>query len=191
MSSIQAQAQMPASHCYMGNKPQILEYTPLTPNSPPSPCQQCRGMGNGCCSQFIICCPWCSFLLEGLTLQTFPCCAGVCLPQKTFLHQLLHSNVSHSHRLQFFINCSSVSWSSLGTDYSTMGLLWHHKSWQQTCSSMSSSFHKFTGSTRSLLQHRPSMVSQPPSAIHLPQHWLLHGLQVDTCSTKGYIQVDD
>ncbi|KAK4818263.1 hypothetical protein QYF61_009968 [Mycteria americana] len=36
---------------------------------------------------------------------------------------------------------------------------------------------------RSLLQHRLPTGSQPPSGIHLLQHGVLHGLQVDICST--------
>jgi len=85
------------------------------------------------------------------------------------LHKLLHWSASHG--LQFFTNCSSV------------GPLRGQKPCQQTCSSVGSCPHMSTGPARSLLQHRLPTGSQPPSGIHLLQHGILPGLQVEICST--------
>uniref|UniRef100_A0A663FDX8 Endosomal transmembrane epsin interactor 1 n=1 Tax=Aquila chrysaetos chrysaetos TaxID=223781 RepID=A0A663FDX8_AQUCH len=52
-----------------------------------------------------------------------------------------------------------------------------------TFSSVGSSLHRSTGPARSLLQCRLPTGSQPPSGIHLLQHGVFHGLQVDICST--------
>jgi len=45
------------------------------------------------------------------------------------------------------------------------------------------SLQGFTGPGRNLLQCGLPTRSQPPSGIHLPQCGVLHGLQVDSCST--------
>jgi len=57
------------------------------------------------------------------------------------------------------------------------------KSCQQTCSGVGSSLHGSTGHGRNLLQHRLPMVSQPLLGIPLLWRGVLHGLQVDICST--------
>jgi len=57
-----------------------------------------------------------------------------------------------------------------GTDCSSLGPPWGHKSCQQTCSSLGFSLHGFAGPGRSLLQHGLPTASQPPSGIHLLQH---------------------
>jgi len=77
----------------------------------------------------------------------------------------------------------SMGCSPSGTGCSSVGPPWGHKSCQQTCFSVGCSLCGSTGPGRSLLQHRFSVVSQPPSGIHLLQCWVLHGLQVDLCST--------
>jgi len=50
-----------------------------------------------------------------------------------------------------------------GTDCSSVGSPWGHKSCQQTCSSVDSSIHRSTGPARTLVQHELSMGSQSPS----------------------------
>ncbi|KAK4825359.1 hypothetical protein QYF61_026878 [Mycteria americana] len=77
-----------------------------------------------------------------------------------------------------FMGCSPS-----GTDCSSVGPPWGHKSCQQTCSSMGSSLHGSRGPARSLLQCGLPTGSQPPSGIHLLWRGVLHGLQVDICST--------
>ena len=58
-----------------------------------------------------------------------------------------------------------------------------HKSCQKTCSSVDSSLHRSTGPARNLLQRGLPTGSQPPLGIHLLWRGVLHGLQVDICST--------
>ncbi|KAK4820738.1 hypothetical protein QYF61_004419 [Mycteria americana] len=97
------------------------------------------------------------------------------------------STGSSHHRLQFFTNCSSVGpfqgVQSFRNRLLRVGPPRSHKSCQQTCSSVGSSLHGATGPARSLLQHGLPTGSQPPSGIHLLQHGVLHGMQVDICST--------
>ncbi|KAK4822389.1 hypothetical protein QYF61_014159 [Mycteria americana] len=90
------------------------------------------------------------------------------------------SNMSPSHGLQFFMNCSSV-----GPFHGVQSFRNRlEQSCQQTCSSVVSSLHVSTGPARSLLQRGLSKGSQPPLGhIHLLQHGVLYGLQVDICST--------
>ncbi|KAM9662266.1 uncharacterized protein ACIBXB_013160 [Morphnus guianensis] len=57
-----------------------------------------------------------------------------------------------------------------------------HKSCQKTCS-VGSSLHRSAGPARSLLQRGVPTGSQPPSGTHLLRRGVLHGLQVDICST--------
>jgi len=97
------------------------------------------------------------------------------------------SSVSPSHWLQFSMNCSYMG-PSHGVQPFRNRLLQcgsqrGHKSYQQTCSSMGSSLHTSTGPARSLLQLGVSMGSQPPSDIHPLRCGVLHGLQVDICSS--------
>ena len=58
-----------------------------------------------------------------------------------------------------------------------------HKSCQQTCSSVVSSLHGSTGPARNLLQRGLPTGSQRPWGIPLLRCGVLHGLQVDICST--------
>ncbi|KAK4822676.1 hypothetical protein QYF61_019043 [Mycteria americana] len=100
------------------------------------------------------------------------------------------SNVSPSHGLQFFMNCSSMGpfhgvqsfrnrllqrGSPMGSQVLPVNLLQH--------GFLSPQVHRPTGPARSLLQHGLPMGSQPPSGIHLLRQGVLHGLQVDICST--------
>jgi len=107
------------------------------PDLPPPPPEQCRGLGNGGCSQFRMLGLCCSFLLTLLS-----CSSVGALPQETVLHNL--SNVSPSHRLQLFTNCPSVApfhgvpSCPPGTGCSSVGPPRGHKPCQQTCSGMGS-----------------------------------------------------
>ncbi|XP_049649848.1 uncharacterized protein LOC126035355 [Accipiter gentilis] len=57
-----------------------------------------------------------------------------------------------------------------------------HKSCQKTCS-VGSSLHRSAGPARNLLQRGVPTGSQPPLGTHLLRRGVLHGLQVDICST--------
>ena len=76
----------------------------------------------------------------------------------------------------------STGCSPSGAHCSSVGPPWGHKSYQKTCS-VGSSLHRSAGPARSLLQHRLPTGSQPPSGTHLLRRGVLHGLQVDICST--------
>ena len=76
----------------------------------------------------------------------------------------------------------STACSPSGADCSSVGPPRGHKSCQKTCS-VGSSLHGSTGPARNLLQWGLPTGSQPPSGIHLFRHGVLHGLQVDICST--------
>ncbi|KAM9639019.1 uncharacterized protein ACIBXB_013710 [Morphnus guianensis] len=95
------------------------------------------------------------------------------------------SNVGPSHGLQFFTNCSSMrpfhgvqSFRSTLAHCSSVGPPQGHNS----CS-VGSSLPTSTGPARSLLQRGLPTGSQPPSGIPLLRCGVLHGLQVDICST--------
>ena len=80
------------------------------------------------------------------------------------------SNMSPSHRLQFFTNCSS------------MGAF----PWEQSFRNRLLQHGSLTRSQvlpANLLQHGLPMGSQPPSGIHVFWHGILHRLQMDLCST--------
>ncbi|KAK4807205.1 hypothetical protein QYF61_024325 [Mycteria americana] len=98
------------------------------------------------------------------------------------------SNVGPSHGLQFFMNYSSMGLfhgvqsfrnrllqhgSPTGTQVLPANLFQHGLL----------SLHRSIGPARSLLQRRLPTGSQPLSGIHLLWHGVLHGLQVDICST--------
>ena len=70
-----------------------------------------------------------------------------------------------------------------GISCSSTDHLQGHKSCQQTCSIVGSSFHRSTGYARSLLQCGLSRCSQPPLGIHPLRQGILRGLQVDICSS--------
>ena len=61
-----------------------------------------------------------------------------------------------------------------------------HKTCKQIYSSMGSSLHGATGPSRSLLQHGLFTGSQPALGNHLLQCGVLHGLQVEICSTVDH-----
>ena len=65
------------------------------------------------------------------------------------------SNMTPSHGMQFFTNCSSV------------GPPRGHKPCQKTCSSVGSSLQGSAGAAKSLLQRRIFTGSKPASGIHL------------------------
>ncbi|KAK4827417.1 hypothetical protein QYF61_017847 [Mycteria americana] len=94
------------------------------------------------------------------------------------------SSVRPSHRLQFFMNCSSVGCSPSGTDCSSVGPPQGHKPCQQTCSSVGSSLSM---GHRSCQEPAPAWASHGVTAsfgcIHLLRYGVLNGLQVDICST--------
>ncbi|KAK4831466.1 hypothetical protein QYF61_017714 [Mycteria americana] len=77
------------------------------------------------------------------------------------------------HRVQSFRNRLLQRGSPTGSQVLPANLLQHGVL----------SLHGVTGPARSLLQHGLPMGSQPPSGIHLLQCGVLHGLQVDICST--------
>jgi len=89
-------------------------------------------------------------------------------------------SMSPSHSLQFFTNCSSVGpshgvqfLSPVGSQVLPANLL--------QCGLLF--LHGSTGPVRSLLQRRLPMGSQPPPGTHLLWGQVVHGLQVDICST--------
>jgi len=94
---------------------------------------------------------------------------------------VLPTGYSYSQTAPSWVLSRSGSPSGIGC--SSVGPPQGHRSCQQTCSSVGYSLHGSTGPGRSLLQRGLPMVSQPPSAIHLLRCGVLHGLQVDICST--------
>ncbi|KAK4813314.1 hypothetical protein QYF61_023989 [Mycteria americana] len=139
-----------------------------------------RGTGNGGCGQFITRCLCRSFLLRGRTPHTLPLLQRGVPP--TGESSANFSNVSPSHRLQFFTNCSSVGpfhrvqsfrsrllqrGSPTGSQVLPENLLQHgflsprvHRSCQEPVPVRASHGR-----------------SQPPSGIHLLWRGVLHGLQ--------------
>ena len=95
------------------------------------------------------------------------------------------SSVGPSQGLQFFMNFSNVGPSQglqFFTNCSTMGPFPGLQSFRHRLLQCGSS----AGSQvllENLLQRGVPTGSQPPSGIHLLQHGVLHGLQVDICST--------
>ncbi|XP_049649798.1 uncharacterized protein LOC126035330 isoform X1 [Accipiter gentilis] len=77
----------------------------------------------------------------------------------------------------------SMVCSPSGAHCSSVGPSRGHKSCQKTCSNVGSSLHRSTGPARNLLQRRVPTGSQLPSGTHLLRRGVLHGLQVDICST--------
>jgi len=77
----------------------------------------------------------------------------------------------------------STRYSPSGAGCSIVGPPQGHKSCQQTCSNLGSCLQGSTGPGRSLFQCGLPTGSLPPSGIHLLQNGVLHGLQVDICST--------
>lgn len=94
------------------------------------------------------------------------------------------SNLSPSHRLQFFMSCSIVG-SSRGIQSFRNRLLQHgylmvpHGTmWMSQILPQSLQYGLLSSWVRSLLQHKLSRRSQPPLVIHLLWHGVLHKLQV-------------
>jgi len=143
-------------------------------------------MGNGGCGQFITRCLCHSFLLRGRTPHTLPLLQRGVTPMGDSSPQNVPKWVlpTSSSSSQTAPECvPSTRCSPSGTDCSSMGPPRGHKSCQQTRSSVTSSVHRPTGPARSLLQCGLSVGSQPPSGVHLLWDRVLHGLQVDSCST--------
>jgi len=122
----------------------------------------------------------------GGLLTLFPCSSMGSLPGQTVLHEFLqHGSFPWAtvlHKL-FQHVVPSMGCSPSGTDCSSVGSPWGHKSCQETFSIVGSSLHGSTGPGRSLIQHRLPTGSQPPSGIHLMRHGVFPRLQVDICST--------
>jgi len=109
------------------------------------------------------------------------------------------SNTSPSHGLQLFTNCPSVGPShglqSFRNRLLQCGSPRGHKSCQQTCSGVGSSFHVSPGPDRHLLQRGLCTGSQLPSDIRLLWHGVpstgcrstvdLHGLQGNNLPHHG------
>lgn len=117
-------------------------------------------MGNRVCSQIIM-----FSLLSWWGLLTLsPCFSVGYLPKETVLRDLLQQEsfwwAAVLHNLfwcdSFYTGCSPS-----GTNGSGMHSPQAHKSWKQTCSSVSLSLLWFTGSARSLLQYGLPTVSLP------------------------------
>jgi len=144
-----------------------------------------EGDGDGGCGQFITLC-LCRYFLRGGLLTLYPCSSMGSHPWETVLHEVLQRGsfpqVAVLHKLpqrgSIPTGCSPS-----GTGCSSLGPPWGHKFCQQTCSSMGSSVHGATDPARSLLQHGAPHGLQPPSAIHLLWCGVLHGPQVEICST--------
>jgi len=79
------------------------------------------------------------------------------------------SSMGPSHGLQFFTTCSSI------------GLFHRVQSFRNRL--LQYGFSTVTGPARNLLQNQFCITSQPPLGIHLLWHGVLHGLQVEVCST--------
>ena len=100
------------------------------------------------------------------------------------------SNVSPSHGLQFFTNCSSMG-PIHGVQSFRNRLLQHGSpTGSQVLPAnllqrgfLSPRGHGSAGPARSLLHHGLPTGSQRPSGIHLLRRGVLHRLQVDICST--------
>jgi len=70
--------------------------------------------------------------------------------------------------LFLYSSMRSLLWETVtGTDCSSVGPPWSHKSFQQICSRVESSLYMSTGPGRSLFQHGLSKRSQLPLGIHL------------------------
>ena len=89
--------------------------------------------------------------------------------------------------MQFFMNCPRVGTSHGVQSFSNWlvhcGSPRCYKPCQQTCSSMGPSLHGATDPGRILFQCGLPAGSQPPLSIHLLWCGVLHGMQVDICST--------
>ena len=134
--------------------PLLLPGLNFTPMSLPPPPEWRRGLGDGGCNQFIVRCLCCFFLLRGRTPHTLPL-----LQHEGSSHGKLSSinfsNISPSHKLQFFRNCPSVG-----------------------------PFHTVQSFRNRLLQRGSPMGSQVLPA-NLLQRGVFHGLQMDICSTMN------
>ena len=124
----------------------------------------------------------------GGLLTLFPCSSVGSLPQETVLHELLQHESSPSHGLQFFTNSCSVGPFHRVQSFRNRQLQRGSPTGSQVLSPNLLqrgllSLQKSTGPARSLLQCGLPTGSQPPSGIHLLQRGVLHGLQVDICST--------
>ena len=98
----------------------------------------------------------------------FSCSSVGSLPWDTVLHELLHRE--------------SFPWATVLHKLLQHGPLpWGAVLQEQTAPAWVP--RGLTSPARSLIQSRLPMGSQPPLAIHLFWHGVLHGLQVDICST--------
>ncbi|KAM9591464.1 uncharacterized protein ACIBXB_006257 [Morphnus guianensis] len=142
------------------------------------------GQGWGLRSSHVIFCRF--ILLRGRTHHTLPLLQrGVPptgdSPPQTSPTWVLPTGCSSSRTAPAWV--LSTVCSPSGTDCSSVGPSRGHKSFQKTCSSVGSSLHRSAGPARSLLQRGVPSGSQPPSGTHLLRRGVLHGLQVDICST--------
>jgi len=116
----------------------------------------------------------------GGVLTLCPCSRVGSLLQETVLHKLLQQGS--------FKNCSSMGLPH-GVQSLRNRLLRHASPTRSQALPVNLfqrgllSLHGATGPTSSLLQHRLRTGSQPPSGTHLLRRGVLHGLQVDICST--------
>jgi len=103
-------------------------------------------------------------------LTLFPCSSVRSLSWETVLHKLLQGEsfpqAAALHELPQY-GSLPTGYSPSGTGCYSVVPPWGHKSCQQTCYSVGSSLHGYTGPDRSLLQRRLPMGSQPPLGIHL------------------------
>ncbi|KAM9590846.1 uncharacterized protein ACIBXB_005895 [Morphnus guianensis] len=142
-----------------------------------------QGMGFTVSSSHVIFCRF--ILLRGRTHHTLPLLQrGVPptgdSPPRTSPTWVLPTGCSSSRTAPAWV--LSTVCSPSGTDCSSVGPPRGHKSCQKICS-VGSSLHRSAGPARSLLQRRVPTGSQPPSGTHLLRCGVLHGLQVDICST--------
>jgi len=108
----------------------------------------------------------------GGLLTLCPCSSMRSFSRETVLHKVLQSEsfpwAAALHKL--FQHGSLPRVQSFRNKLLQHGTPRGHKPCQQTCSSVGSSLHGSTRSSRSLLQHRSSMGSQPPLDIPLVWH---------------------
>lgn len=169
-------------------------------------------MGNEGFSQIITWCLSCAFLLrerEDSSRSSLAPGWNLSHGKSSFMNL---SSVGNFHKLQLFLNCSSMApsmgCSPLGMGYFSTGPPRDDKSCEQTCSSVGSSVHKCADTARSLLQcgllmtlvsfgHPAASLWHPLKAVgrsllprgspwaaeeQLPHHNLPHGLWRNLCS---------
>jgi len=148
--------------------------------------QQCKGMGNGGCSQFLSLCLCRSFLLT-----LFPCSCLGSLPWDTIFRELLQcGSFPRAAVLHKLLQHQSFPQGAVCQEWSApawvpCGVIGPARrpgpAWTLLCGA--------TSPATSLLQRRLSMGSQPASGIHLLWHGVCPGLQVEICSTVDLHQL--